>query len=332
MNSVRQAAIKRLTTWSARRHGRDALPMIVNRRRIYIIPTRFGIALALLLVAMLIAGLNYNSNLGLAFGFLMVSLALVAMHHCHRNLLNLSVDAIVEVDAFAGDYASFEILLRNEAGIERCDLEVRMDSGAGGAAGTVSTALVSVAARGYQHGTVSVPVERRGVTRLERFELRTRYPFGWFRAWTYVHTPLTAFVAPRPGGDRRLPSAAAAVGTMAQSEVRGDEDFAGLRAYEAGVPLKHMAWKVLARGGEPAVRSYTGLAAEPEWLDWATLHPLAVEARLSQLCRWVLSSEAAQRAYGLRIPGTEVAPSHGTKHRSACLRALARYPTQPPSV
>jgi len=326
VSSVRQAAIKRLTTWSARRHGRDALPVIVNRRRIYIIPTRFGIALALLLVAMLIAGLNYNSNLGLAFGFLMVSLALVAMHHCHRNLLNLSVDAVVEVDAFAGDYASFEILLRNETGIERCDLEIRMDSSGGSAAGGVASALVSVAARGYQHGAVSVPVARRGVVRLERFELRTRYPFGWFRAWTYVQSPLTAFVAPRPGGDRALPSASAAMGTMAQSEIRGDEDFAGLRAYEAGVPLKHMAWKVLARGGEAAVRSYTGPAAEPEWLDWTTLHPLEPEARLSQLCRWVLASEAAQRTYGLRIPGTEIAPSRGAMHRSACLRALARYP------
>src|SRR6202011_5871208 len=141
---------------------------------------------ALLLVAMLIAGLNYNSNLGLAFGFLMVSLALVAMHHCHRNLLDLSVDAIVEVDAFAGDFASFEILLRNAAGIDRCDLEIRMPLGVGG----VSGALVSVAARDYQHGAVGVPVMRRGVTRLERFELRTRYPFGWFRAWTYVHSPL----------------------------------------------------------------------------------------------------------------------------------------------
>jgi len=325
VNRVRQAALKRLTTWSARRHGRDTLPMIVNRRRIYIIPTRFGIALALLLVAMLIAGLNYNSNLGLAFGFLMVSLALVAMHHCHRNLLDLSIDAIVEVDAFAGDHASFEILLRNEAGIDRCDLEIRMHLGVGG----VSGALVSVAARGYQHGAVGVPVMRRGVTRLERFELRTRYPFGWFRAWTYVHSPLTAFVAPRPGGERALPSAAAAAGTTAQSEVRGDEDFAGLRAYEAGVPLKHMAWKVLARGGEPAVRSYTGLAAEPEWLDWMTLHPLGPEARLSQLCRWVLSCEAAQRTYGLRLPGTEIKPSRGAGHRSACLRALARYPSEP---
>ena len=40
----------------------------------------------------------------------------------------------------------------------------------------------------------------------------------------------------------------------------------------------------------------------------------------------VLASEAAQRTYGLRIPGTEIAPSRGSAHRCACLRALARYP------
>ena len=68
------------------------LPVTIERRRIYILPTRFGLMLAALLFAMLIAGLNYNSNLGLAFAFLMVSLVLVAMHHCHRNLLGLGVD------------------------------------------------------------------------------------------------------------------------------------------------------------------------------------------------------------------------------------------------
>jgi uncharacterized protein (DUF58 family) len=334
VNRVRQAAITRLTQWSARRHGTDSLPMTVSRRRIYIIPSRFGIALALLLVAMLIAGLNYNSNLGLAFGFMMVSLALVAMHHCHRNLLGLGVDVSTEVDAFAGGSAGFDFLLHNDSSIERRDIEIRCAAVAT-ATGTATvraratataTATVSVPAKGYDQATVNLAVEHRGVTRMERFELRTRYPFGWFRAWTYVQRPLTAFVAPLPGGDRPLPSAAAALGTASQSEHRGDEDFAGLRAYEAGVPLKHMAWKVLARGGEAAVRSYSGLAANPEWLDWSSLDRLDTEARLSQLCRWVLDSEAAQRTYGLRIPGTEIMPSRGEWHRSACLRALAGHP------
>ncbi len=37
----------------------------------------------------------------------------------------------------------------------------------------------------------------------------------------------------------------------------------------------------------------------------------------------MLESDAAQRAYGLRIPGKEIAPSGGAAHRFACLRALA---------
>ncbi len=320
MNRLRRAASARLGVWSTRRHGRDALPLIVNRRRIYIIPTRFGLALALLLAAMLLAGLNYNSNLGLAFGFLMASLALVAMHHCHRNLLGLCVDAPAEVDAFAGGDAEVEFLLRNDAGIERGDIEVRCGAG---------IVTHSVPAKGYQQTIVRWPVPRRGVIRLERFELRTRHPFGWFRAWTYVQSPLVVFVAPEPGGNRALPAAAGALGGAAHSDRRGDEDFAGLRAYQAGVPLKHMAWKVLARGAAPAVRAYTGLAAHPEWLDWHDLERLGAEARLSQLCRWVIDSEVAQHPYGLRVPGTEIAPARGSRHRAACLRALAAFTPAP---
>lgn len=316
MTAVRHAAIARLARWSARRHGRDSLPIAIARRRIYIVPTRFGIALALLLVAMLLAGLNYNSNLGLAFGFLMTSLALVAMHHCHRNLLGLEVDVRGETDAFAGGFACFDFILHNTAGVERCDIEIRCVGN--------PPATHSVAAHGYTQAVVRLPALERGLLRREQFELRTRYPFGWFRAWTYVQSPLTGFIAPDPRGDRaRL--AGAADGSARYSEQRGDEDFAGLRAYEPGVPLKHMAWKVLARGGAAAVRSYTRLAAEPEWLDWAALEGLGVEARLSQLCRWVLQAEKTQTVYGLRLPGIALLPDRGTAHRRACLRALATY-------
>lgn len=317
MTRVRQAAVTRLSSWSQRRHGVDSLPISVVRRRIYIVPSRFGLALGMLLVAMLLAGLNYNSNLGLAFGFLMTSLVLVAMHHCHRNLLGLTLDVTPEVDAIAGEAAGFDFILRNGSTVERSDIEIRCGDG---------VVIQSVPPLGYQPVELNLAVERRGILRIPRIELRTRHPFGWFRAWTYVHRPLTAFVAPRPMGDHDLPSAAAAALGASHSDARGDEDFAGLRAYEAGIPLKHMAWKVLARGGEPAVRSYTGLAGQPEWLDWAALDRLDAEARLSQLCRWVLDSEASQRSYGLRLPGIEIAPSRGPQHRTACLRALAEYP------
>lgn len=315
MSTLRQAAVEKLRAWAARRHGSDSLPIKINRRRIYILPTRFGVMLAFVLVAMLIAGLNYNSNLGLAFAFLMVSVALVTMHHCNRNLLGLQVDVTTEVDAFAGRDANFEFVLRNDSNVDRRDVEIRC---------MAATGMRCVPARSSESVPVAVPAPRRGVIRIAQFELRTRYPFGWFQAWTYVQGSLRAYVAPSPGGMRMLP-AAAGLGSAARSETRGDEDFAGLRAYEPGVPLKHMAWKVLARGGEAAVRSYTQLAAQPEWLEWSSLEGEDTETRLSQLCLWVLESEAAQRVFGLRIPGKEIPLGRGAAHRFACLRALAVY-------
>ena len=80
---------------------------------------------------MLLAGLNYNSNLALAFAFLMSSMALVTMHHCNRNMLGLSVDATIEVDAFAGREAMLEFELRNGSGVDRRDIEVRCMGAAG---------------------------------------------------------------------------------------------------------------------------------------------------------------------------------------------------------
>src|SRR6202020_1262204 len=123
---MRQAAIDKLRAWTARRRGPDSLQVRILRRRVYILPTRFGIMLALMLAAMLIAGLNYNSNLGLAFAFLMASLALVTMHHCNRNLLGILIDVSPEVDAFAGREAGMEFVLRNESNVDRPDVEIRV--------------------------------------------------------------------------------------------------------------------------------------------------------------------------------------------------------------
>jgi uncharacterized protein (DUF58 family) len=310
---MRQAFIRRLRAWAARRHGRDSLPHTIGRRRVYILPTRVGLMLAFTLTAMLIAGLNYNSNLGLAFAFLMIGVGLVTMHHCNRNLLGLQVDATAELDAFAGREASFEFMLRNDSNVDRRDIEICcLDS----------SAIRCVGARSSEPLAVTIPVPQRGVIRLAQFELRTLYPFGWFHAWTYVQGSLTAYVAPAPCGNRALPAAEGS-GYASRSDMWGDEDFAGLRTYQPGMPLKHMAWKVLARGGDAAVRSYTSLAAQPEWLEWSSLEGLDIETRLSQLCLWVLESEAALHVYGLRIPGREIPPSRGAAHRFACLRALA---------
>ena len=111
----------------------------------------------------------------------------------------------------------------------------------------------------------------------------------------------------------------------AQDTVRGDEDFAGLRAFHPGDSPRRIAWKAYAREQGLQVKVFAGTAVTSHSLDWDTLTGLGTEARLSQLCRWVEDAYAAGRAFGLRLPGVEIAPNVGPGHRQRCLTALALF-------
>ncbi len=108
--------------WARKRHGVDPDPLTLPTRRIYIIPTGMGIAFALMLTAMFIGAMNYGNNLALGLTFLLGSLALTAMHYCHRNLAGIVIRSASTEPVFAGDEATFRIALENTAPLARHEL------------------------------------------------------------------------------------------------------------------------------------------------------------------------------------------------------------------
>jgi uncharacterized protein (DUF58 family) len=121
---------------------------------------------------------------------------------------------------------------------------------------------------------------------------------------------------------------------------QGSDDFSGLRAYQSSDSPRHVAWKSVARSdtlyargdaqhvlrNDMLTKQFAGEAATELWLDYATL-PAALdpEARLSRLAGWVLAAERGGASYGLRLPGGEIPPGRGERHRAACLEALALF-------
>ena len=79
LRDLRARIERRAHAWIRRRQGADTDPVELRRQRIYILPTRLGVAYGAMLCAMLLGGMNYNNNLGLGFTFLLVSLGLVTM-------------------------------------------------------------------------------------------------------------------------------------------------------------------------------------------------------------------------------------------------------------
>jgi uncharacterized protein (DUF58 family) len=314
---LRTLSQSRVQAWIRRRQGPDHDPVELTRNRIYILPTRLGLAYAGMLFAMLLGGMNYNNNLGLGLTFLLVSLGLVTMHHCHGTLRGLTLRLLATEPAFVGQKVGFRLLLENAAVAPRPRIEL--------SAAPDSPTVVDVPAAGSIEALIQNPAERRGRVPLPRLVVATRHPLGLFRAWAVLHGDYQAIAWPKPAERGRVPLGVETDTGGAQDRAQGDADFAGLRPFQAGDSLHRVAWKAYARGQGLHTKQYAGTDVVSHVFDWDSLEGLATEARLAQLCRWVLDAQERGEAFGLRLPGQEIAANLGAAHRQHCLTALALF-------
>ncbi len=308
---------RRMAQWIRRRQGEDVLPVTLHRRRLYILPTRTGMAFALLLLLMLVAGLNYANSLALLTTFLLAGLALVSMHACHRNLLGLTVTDLASQDSFAGGEAQLQLRLVNPAAPVRVGIELQTTGG--------PAVTCSVPAHGAMVVRLKIATPARGAMPVGRLQIRTTWPFGLFRGWTWLHVPDTVTVYPRPQGLRPAPVAPGARGGTAAHDSGDLDEWATLRAFRDGDSPRQVAWKAYARGAPLLVKEYTASGSAERLFDFAALGGLDTEQRLSQLAQWIVSSAAQGERFGLQLPRRRIELDQGPGHRQRCLRALAHY-------
>ncbi len=319
---LRERLGRPIAAWARRRTGADRSPVTLERRRIYILPTRLGLVYGLMLFTMLLAGLNYANNLALGLTFVLAAAGWVAMHECHRNLAGLTV-SVQEVRApFAGDAAHLTYALSAGDGRTRHDIELAI--GPTRATSAVDPAALPVLA------TIELPCPRRGRFVLPRLAVESRFPLGLCRAWSWLHfdQPLTVYPCPAARAPDRRVADPGDQGRRTET-ARGDEDVADLRPYRAGDALRRVAWKAYARGGTLLVRDLSGSGGAPSYFDLADIAGADIEARLAVLCRLIVDAAARGDRYGLRLGDHEVASGSGTAHRARCLEALAGYGLSP---
>jgi uncharacterized protein (DUF58 family) len=314
---LRSALDARVQAWIRRRQGPDPDPVRLDRRRIYILPTALGLGYAAMVFAMVLGGLNFGNNLGLGLAFLLASIGLVAMHHCHGNLVGLELRLAAAESAFAGGEVAFRLLLENRSVTVRPQIEL--------AAGASPARVADVPAAGAATVELYLPATHRGRVPLARYTVATRHPLGLFRAWAVVHGDHHAIAWPAPAARGRTPPGVETDTGGAQDRAQGEHDFAGLRPFQPGDSLRRIAWKAYARGQGLLTKQYAGTDVVSHVFDWDALPALGTEARLAQLCRWVLDAHERGEAYGLRLPGVLIEPNVGPAQRERCLNALALH-------
>ena len=293
-------------------------------RRVFILPTRPGLAFIGLLLIMLIGSINYTLGLGFVLTFFTGSCAIVDRYMTAKNLAFLHLSPGRAQPVFAGDEAQFELLVRNATPRDRYAIWLGFQEDG------EPRQSIDVASKGSAAIVLSHPTTERGWLAAPRVRLFTRFPLGLFGAWSYWQPDLKVLVYPQPEvAPPPLPTTGAARedghGTV------GLDNFSGIRNYQPGDPMRHLAWRQIARlhpadGGNLVSKHFEGGAVSDLLLDLNALPPqLDIEVRLSRLTAWVLEAERRALPYALTVGHRQIAQGVGEAHCADCLRVLALY-------
>jgi len=317
---------KRANQWLFQLREAEPGEVFLKQRRVFIMPTQAGLAFGAMLIVLFIGSVNYTLNLGFVLTFLIASCGVIDMHLTFRNMAHLYLRAGQAQPVFAGEEAQFELHLINRYKYGRYaiwlgflgegipDLEQAADV-APNASSTVNLHLTS---------------SHRGWLPAPRVRLQTRFPLGLLRSWSYWLPDAKALIYPYPE-EKGPPLPMQGRESQEGQGQAGHEDFAGVRAYQPGDSMKHLAWRQIARidvqdGGALVTKHFDGGAKSELCLDFSVLpRTMDLEMRLSRMTRWVLEAEQQGLAYSFRLGENDFAASLGPAHQTACLRALALY-------
>jgi uncharacterized protein (DUF58 family) len=305
-----------IADWIFRARFPEAAPVTLVQRRIFILPSKEGYVFALVLLVLLIASINYALSLGFLLTFLLAAMGSVAMLHTWRNLAHLKLRPGRCESVFAGDTAQFAVVVESPVRERFAVAFRRRDE---------DPVFADIPER--EAATVPIPVKatRRGRLKCGRVEIYTRYPVGLFHAWSYFDFGQAAIVYPRPDPSAGPPPMQSQSESGEGVPIPGEDDFHHLRDYRPGDPLRHVAWKALARGDQLLTKEFHATASGELWLDWNDARAADPETRIAFLAHWVIECERIGQRYGLRLPGTTIPPGRGEDHRARCLEALALH-------
>lgn len=306
---------RRLQRWVKPRQP-EPLPVTIDRRRIYVLPTSFGLFFGALVAVMALGALNFNNNPALLLALVLAGAAQSSLIAAHMQLSGLRVQSVGAEPVAAGQ----PLLLR--VGLAADDARLRQGLQLAGGDAHANVHLHEGAAI----AELAIATERRGLLPVPRLELSTVQPLGLARAWSHAWPQQELLVYPAPEAHAApLPPLA---GERGRPRVeRAGDDVHHLRAYHAGDAPRSIAWKASARRDSLLVREFEQATAAEVSLEWQATAGLPYEQRIRRLARWIDDAERDNRRYRLVLPQQSVSPAAlGPAHRHACLRALALMP------
>ena len=292
----------------------------IGRRELYILPTRHGWYYALILLALFGIAMKFNNQAAFMMLFILMAVGLIAMLYTHNNVINLRLTSHPAKPIFAGETAHFPVSITNPSNATRSSVWLL----SGG-----FQQLAKLEGDAQQTIEIKQPSLHRGYLVCEPINLSSQYPIGIFFCWSKRYLSAErCLVYPQPLDLVPFPDNTAQQSKQQQQThaKQGNEDYAGMKNYQAGDRLRDIHWPSLAKTNKLVSIQYEVHGNSSQNISWFSLpNELSVDDKLGQLCFWLLESEQQGMRYQLEMPSHTIEFDSGYTHLHECLKVLALW-------
>lgn len=295
-------------------------PLEIKKNQIYILPTPPGFIFLLVIFVIFAGSFNENNNMGLLFSFFLFFVFLISIRETRNSILNLKIISIKIENSFALSKAKIIFHLSAEKN-ENKSFEISCYD--------KTTKLKSIIKNSSAKQEIEIDSRKRGVYNSPVFTLSSDYPYGIFKAWTYVSSNEKQIIYPAPSKNsipvHELKSIMEKKGNIKDSTKKEDE-FKGLKEYEKGDSIKRISWKSYSKGLGLFTKDFGDQSGFDEviiYFDEIKINN--IEKKLSLICKTILDLESIGLKYGFKIDKINISPATGKEHQKKCLEILAEY-------
>ena len=323
----------KLSRWFASRAPKSDSATL-NLRNVYIFFSREGMLFAVLLIITFIAGINYGNNLVLGLCFYLISIWLISFHVTFAHISGLKVHLLEVTMAEAGAPVWVTLQLRSESRQPRRQLLFGFEDVDNKVKSSVDIPSSVLVTRLQDEQIIRLPVQTnaRGQFELPRLRIKTVYPLGIMKAWSYVYFARTAWVYPKPEAfDWETQYAIASLEDLpiGGQYRQGQDDFERLDNYIEGESLARVSWGHVARGQGMLTKHFADPIGHEQTLDYADMPAAQHEQKLSQLAYGAMTLGQLGVPFNMCLPNDSplvTKMGEGDEFAQDCLLRLAKAP------
>lgn len=302
---------------------RDRFAKFSKNNKVYIIPTKFGMALFFSVLFMLMTGAAYGNNLVNLLGFFLAAIGFVTMIQTHNNIRGVRVSSAKMESGYAGVPLRLSTIIESNDNLDHFNIEADALNFKAQPRLEFSPTLFS---RSRTKLATSFRFDERGEHHLKRVKLSSVYPLGLFYAWSLHKVDENFYVYPAPSGSSELPLPKSLQYSESGAKLQlAGEDYREHRLYQPTDSARHVDWRAYARGRPLLTKRFDESGPEAIVLSFNQTPKGDLEQRLSQLSLWIELAHRSQRSFALHLPDQQIDFGRDNLHAQRCWRELARY-------